>query len=78
MWTDGLKKINTSEKSDTTSPITATDLVLITTTMDAYDNCDVVVVDVPGRFITAIMDKDVILVIEDMLLKFTETVSTIT
>ena len=52
----------------------ANELLLITTTVDAYNNQYVTVVDFPGEFITADMYEEFILVIEGVI---SETVLTI-
>ena len=40
-------------------PTLATELVLLTAVMKGKENCDVAVVDIPGTFLQADIDKDV-------------------
>jgi hypothetical protein len=58
---DGRKQREVSTKSDTTSPTVALESVLITATIDAFERRDVAIVDVPGAFLTADMDEEVIM-----------------
>ena len=73
MWADGRKHQNTSKKLDDTSPTVSTESVLITTTIDAYENHDINFY-VPGDFLTADMDKEVILLLEGELYEIMESI----
>jgi hypothetical protein len=50
-----------SIKSDGTSPTVALEYVLITATIDAFKGRDVAIVDIPGAFLVADMDEEVIM-----------------
>ena len=50
---------NKYEKEATSSPTLATELVLLTAVMKGKENCDVAVVDIPGTFLQADINKDV-------------------
>ena len=63
-FTYGRKQRNGSNKSDVTSPTTATESVLITAKIDATENLDVTVVDATGAFLTADQDKEAIVILE--------------
>ena len=54
---DGRKQRETSEKQDVTSPTVALESVMLTSTVDAYEERDVAVADIPGAFLTADMDE---------------------
>jgi hypothetical protein len=56
---DEIKQREGSKKSDATSPTVALKSVLITSTIDAFENGEVAVVDVPGAYLTADMYKEV-------------------
>ena len=53
------------KKSDVTSPTAATELVLITTAINATEGWDIAVIDAPGAFLTAEMEKEVIIILEN-------------
>ena len=53
------------KKSDITSPTAATELVLFTSAIDATECQDVAVIDAPGAFLTADMDEEVIVILEN-------------
>ena len=57
MCMDGRKHVNTSNKSDATSPTVSTESVLITTVIDASEYWDVSIIDAPGDFLSTDMDK---------------------
>jgi hypothetical protein len=48
---------------DVTSPTVALESVLITATIDAFEGRDVAIVDLPGAFLIADMDEEVIMTI---------------
>jgi hypothetical protein len=48
-----------STKSDATSPTVALESVLITATIDDFEKREVAIIDVPGVYLTADMDKEV-------------------
>jgi nucleoside-triphosphatase THEP1 len=52
---------------DATSRTVALELVLITATIDAFEERDVAIVDVPGAFLSADMDEEVIMTIRGRL-----------
>jgi hypothetical protein len=52
---------------DATSPTVALESVPIIATIDAYEGRDVAVVDVPGAFLSADMDEEVIMTIRGRL-----------
>ena len=54
---DRLNQIEISKKSDVTSPMAATESVLITAEIDVTKGWDVAVIDAPGAFLTADMDE---------------------
>ena len=54
---DGQKQRAGLKKSDVTSPMSATESVLITASIDATEGRDVAVIDAPVAFLTADMDK---------------------
>ena len=56
---DGRKQQGKYEKEDVTSPTVALESVLLTSIIDAHENRDVAVVDIPGAFLQADQDKDV-------------------
>jgi hypothetical protein len=66
---DGRKQREGSTKSDATSPTVALESVLITATIDAFERRDVAIVDVPGVFLTADMDKEVIMCLRGRLVE---------
>ena len=53
----------------------STESVLITTDIDAYDNLDVVIVDVPCSFLNADIDEEVILLLEVDIAEIMESIS---
>jgi hypothetical protein len=64
---DGRKLRDTDVPMDATSPTVALESVLITATIDAFEGCDVAMVDVPGAFLSAEMDEEVIMTIRGRL-----------
>ena len=62
---DGRKQIEGLNKSNVTSPMASTESVLITASIDAKEGWDVVVVDAPVSFLTADMDEEVIVILEN-------------
>ena len=62
---DVRKKREGSQKSDVSSTIATTELVLITVAIDTTEGRDVAVMEAPGAFLTADMDKEVIIILEN-------------
>jgi hypothetical protein len=58
---DGRKQRETAVPGAATSPTVSLEAVLITATIDAYEERDVAIVDVPGAFLSADMDEEVIM-----------------
>jgi hypothetical protein len=56
---DGRKQHEGATKGNTTSPTISLEVVLITSTINAFEGRDVTIVDVLGAFLTADMDEDV-------------------
>ena len=54
---DGWKQWEGSQKKDATSPTVALELVIIASAIDANERRYLAVVDIPGEFLTADMDK---------------------
>ena len=54
---DGRKQRVWTSKEDSTSPTVATEAVFLTAVVDALENRDVAIVDVPGAFMQADMDE---------------------
>ena len=54
---DGRKQRAWTSKADSTSPTVATEAVFLTAVIDALENRDVAIVDVPGAFMQADMDE---------------------
>ena len=54
------------------SPMVATESVLFTSAIDASEGCDVEAVDVPDEFITADMDEDIYLILDEPLAELME------
>jgi hypothetical protein len=50
-----------------TPPTVSLEAVLITATIDAYEERDVAIIDVPGAFLSADMDEEVIMTIRGRL-----------
>jgi hypothetical protein len=64
---DGRKQRETAVPGAATSPTVSLEAVLITATIDAYEERDVAIVDVPGAFLSADMDEEVIMTIRGRL-----------
>jgi hypothetical protein len=60
---EGRKQRETTVPGAATPPTVALESVLITATIDAYEERDVAIVDVPGEFLSADMDEEVIMTI---------------
>jgi hypothetical protein len=58
---DGRKQRKTSTPGDAVSPTVSLESVLITAAIEAHDGRDVAVVDVPGAFLSADMDEEVLM-----------------
>jgi hypothetical protein len=65
--TDGRKQRETAVPGAATSPTAAVESVMITATIDAHKGRDVVVVDVPGAFLSADIDEYVLMTIKGRL-----------
>ena len=61
---DGGKQRNGYNKSDVTSPNSATEFVLITSKIDVTENWYVAVINTPWAFLTADQDEEVIFILE--------------
>mmetsp|Transcript_26671 Transcript_26671/g.56142 ORF Transcript_26671/g.56142 Transcript_26671/m.56142 type:complete len:625 (+) Transcript_26671:3224-5098(+) len=57
MCANGRKQRDTMSKEDATSPTVITDSVLITAVIEASENRDVAVIDLPGAYLSADMDE---------------------
>ncbi len=57
------------KKEEGTSPMVATDSILISATIDAHKGCDVTTIDIPGAFLNAYNDKDTIMLPKGCLAK---------
>jgi hypothetical protein len=64
---DGRKQRETAVQGAATPPTVALESVLITATIDAYEERDVAIVNVPGAFLSADMDEEVIMTIRGRL-----------
>jgi hypothetical protein len=64
---DGRKQIETAVPGAETPPTVVLESVLITATIDAYEERDVEIVDVPGALLSADMDEEVIMTIRGRL-----------
>ena len=53
------------KKFDVTSPTAATESVLVTAAINEIEGRDVAVIETPGAFLTADMDKEVIVILEN-------------
>ena len=62
---DGWNQREGSKKFDITSPTAATELVLITAVIYATEGRVVAVIEAPGVFLTAYMDEEVIVILEN-------------
>ena len=58
MVAGGNKQRGTIEKEDATSPTAALESVLLTSTIDATEERDVAVIDIPNAFIQTIIKDD--------------------
>jgi hypothetical protein len=64
---DGWKQHDTDVPGDATSPTVSLEAVLIAATIDVFEECDVVIVDVPVAFLSANMDEEVLMTIRGRL-----------
>ena len=62
MCANGSTQRSRYEKGEATSPTVSTDAVLFTSAIDAHENRDVAVIDLPGAFLHAEMDDVVYIV----------------
>lgn len=58
---DGHKQRETATPGDAASPTVLVESVMITAAVEAHEGCDVAVVDVPGAFLSADMDEEVLM-----------------
>jgi hypothetical protein len=64
---DGRKQRDSDVPMDATSPTVELELVLINATTDAFEGRNFAIIDVPGAFLSANMDKEVIMTIRGRL-----------
>jgi hypothetical protein len=64
---DGRKQRETAEPGAATSPTVSLESVLITSTIEAYEGREVAVVDIPGAYLSADMDEEVIMLLRGRL-----------
>jgi hypothetical protein len=64
---DGRKQRETAEPGAATSPTVSLESVLITSTIEAYEGREVDVVDIPGDYLSADMDEEVIMLLRGRL-----------
>ena len=57
---DGRKQRSTMTKEDTTSPTVSTESIMLTSIIDAEENRDVAVTDIPGAYLHADMEGEVV------------------
>jgi hypothetical protein len=69
MCVDGRGQQGDWSKQDTTSPTVSTKLVFITAVMDAHEGQDVACVGIPGAFLHADLDEDIIMILKGQLAK---------
>ena len=74
---DGRKQRKVSKKSEATYPTVATEAVLINAVIYATEERYVAIVDAPGELLTSDMDEEVLLVLDNHLAKFMESVDPI-
>ncbi len=67
MCAGGHKQRGDWTKQQSASPTIATELVFITTVIDAYKGLDVACFDIPGAFLHANLDKDITMVLKGRL-----------
>jgi hypothetical protein len=64
---DGRKQRETAEPGAATPPTVSLESVLITSTIEAYEGREVAVVDIPGAYLIADMDEEVIMLLRGRL-----------
>jgi hypothetical protein len=64
---DGRKQRETVEPGAATSPTVSLESVLINSTIEAYEGSEVAVVDIPGAYLSADMDEEVIMLLRGRL-----------
>jgi hypothetical protein len=69
MCTDGQKQRGNWSKQESTSSMLTTELVFITAVVDAHKGRDVACFDIPGAFLHADSDKDIIMILKSRLTK---------
>ena len=74
---DGRKQRKVSKKSEATYPTVATEAVLINAVIYATEERYVAIVNAPGELLTSDMDEEVLLVIDNHLAEFMESVDPI-
>jgi hypothetical protein len=57
---DGRKQRRYTDRADAASPTVATEAVFLTVVIDALENCDVAVIDIPGAFMQVDLDDETI------------------
>jgi hypothetical protein len=57
---DGRKQRRYTDRADAASPTVATEVVFLTAVIDALENCDVAVVNIPGAFMQVDLDEKTI------------------
>ena len=67
-WSSGWKKKRENiDTKNATSPTVSTEAVMITATIDTLEGRDMVIVDIPGEYISSVMDDDVNIVLRGTL-----------
>jgi hypothetical protein len=69
--TDGRKQRKTATPDDAASPTVSLESVLITDAVESYEGWGVVVVDVPGAFLSVDMDEEILMTLRGRLAELT-------
>jgi hypothetical protein len=64
---DGRKERETAEPGVATSPNVSLESVIITSTIEAYEGREVAVVNIPGAYLSADMDEELIMLLRGIL-----------
>ena len=64
---DGRKQRGKIDKEDAASPMVSLESILITCTIEAHENRDVAVIDIPGAFLHTETDKDIVMLLRGKL-----------
>ena len=64
---DGRKQRDVYAKEDVSSPTVSIEVVLLTSVIDALEERDVLVTDIPGAYLTTNMDEEVHVILEEKL-----------